>query len=389
MSIRVALIGLSATAKTSWASTAHLPYLLSPQGRSKFTIVALLNSSVEAARAAIAHFDLPPTTTPYGDPAALAADPAVDLVVCNTRVDRHFETIQPSVIAGKAVFSEWPLAQDVQHARILVEDAGRAGGRSVVGLQGRVSPVASKVRAVLEEGRIGKVLSSEVRAFGGTNDREILPEGLAYFTQREVGGNVYTIGFAHVNDVVQSVVGDWVSEPVRSETTRGHFQLQRPSIRIRGPDGTFVKRIAATVPDLINVVGPVEGPEYVEQGATLSFRLRRGQQFPGDPALVWSINGEKGEIRVMSPAAVMSIQVGNDANPPVIEVHDFETDTVDRIEWEWADWQKTLPSPARNIGQLYEEYAEGLKGGKVRYATFADALARHEQLERFLEHWSA
>ena len=29
--VRVALIGLSASAKTAWASKAHLPYLLSPR----------------------------------------------------------------------------------------------------------------------------------------------------------------------------------------------------------------------------------------------------------------------------------------------------------------------------------------------------------------------
>jgi hypothetical protein len=49
----------------------------------------------------------------------------------------------------------------------------------------------------LETGRIGKVLSSELRVFGGLNDRKVLPEGLAYFTDRSVGGNVYTIGFSH------------------------------------------------------------------------------------------------------------------------------------------------------------------------------------------------
>ncbi|KAK0707270.1 hypothetical protein B0H67DRAFT_307130 [Lasiosphaeris hirsuta] len=389
MPIRVALIGLSASATTSWASAAHLPYLLSPPGRAKFTIVALLNSSVDAASAAIAHYNLPPSTTPYGSPDALAADPNVDLVVGNTRVDTHFPTIHPSVVAGKDVFGEWPLTQNAQQARTLVEAARTAGGRSIVGLQGRISPVANKLREVLRAGRIGKVLSSEVRAFGGMNDREILPRGFEYFTQRDIGGNIYTIGFAHVNDLVQSVIGEWATEPVKSETARGHFQLQRPTVRIRGPDGKFISTITSDVPDLINVVGPVAGPDYVAEGATLNFRLRRGQQFPGDPALVWSINGEEGEIRVTSPAAVMSISIGNDVSPPTIEVHDFKSDTVETIEWVWADWQKSLPPPARNIGQLYEEYAEGLKGGKESYPTFADGLARQEQSERFLEHWSA
>lgn len=198
--IRTALIGLSGKAATSWASSAHLPYLLSPHGRESFVIVALLNSSVNAARAAIAHYGLPGSTRPYGDPAALAADPDVDFVVCCTRVDLHAETIRDSVQAGKSVFVEWPLAQDVETVRELVEisrTTGGAKGRTVVGIQGSKAPVVKKVAEVLESGRIGKVLSSEVWAAGGTNDRAVAPVKLRYFFERAVGGNVFTIGFAH------------------------------------------------------------------------------------------------------------------------------------------------------------------------------------------------
>ena len=104
--IRVGLIGLSASATTSWASRAHLPYLLSPRGQEKYLIVALCNSSVEAASKAIAAFGLPSETRAYGNPDDLAGDEDVDLVVCNTRVDRHYETILPSLAAGKSVFCE-------------------------------------------------------------------------------------------------------------------------------------------------------------------------------------------------------------------------------------------------------------------------------------------
>lgn len=195
--IRVALIGLSTSAKTSWASSAHLPYLISERGRSKFQMVALLNSSVQAAKDAITSYNLPPETRAYGDPSALAADPDVDLVVCNTRVDKHYETIYPSVAAGKGVYTEWPLASNAKQARELAELAKKSGSRAIIGVQGRLAPIALKIRELIDQGRIGKVLSSEVRATGGTNDRERLPEGLSYFYKREVGGNLHTISFAH------------------------------------------------------------------------------------------------------------------------------------------------------------------------------------------------
>lgn len=196
--LRLALVGLSSTAKTSWASNAHLPYLLSPRGRARFTIVALLNSSEAAARAAIAAYGLDPATTKaYGTPEALAADPDVDFVVVNTRVDVHVSSVAPSVRAGKKVWVEWPLAEGSEAARGLVGLVAGERKDTVVGLQGRVAGLVERVRGLVDGGRVGKVLSSDVRIYGGTNDRTVLPAGLEYFSKREIGGNQYTIGFAH------------------------------------------------------------------------------------------------------------------------------------------------------------------------------------------------
>lgn len=198
--IGVGIIGLSSSAKTSWASGAHLPYLLSPRGRARYSIVALCNSTPEAARAAVTAYDLPPSTKTYGDPEALAADPDVQLVVVCTRADVHHATAMPSVRAGKDVFVEWPLAQNASRAAELAEEARKAGGRTVVGMQGRLAPVLARMREVLAAGRIGRVLSSEVRASGGSDDREALAGGLGYFADRKVGGNVFTIGHGHCED---------------------------------------------------------------------------------------------------------------------------------------------------------------------------------------------
>jgi predicted dehydrogenase len=195
--IRVAIIGLSTSAKTSWAAAAHLPYLISPRGRERYTIVALCNSSLQAAQQAIKSYGLPTETKAYGDPQSVADDPDIDLVVSCTRVDVHHPTILPSVKAGKKVYVEWPLAQDLDHASELANVAKGSGSRTMVGLQGRLAPTVLKIREVLQSGRIGKVLSSEVRASGGTQHREFASPGIQYFADRSIGGNVLTIGFGH------------------------------------------------------------------------------------------------------------------------------------------------------------------------------------------------
>lgn len=210
--INVALIGLSASATTSWASNAHLPYLISPKGKEKYNLIALLNSSVETAKQAIEHYNLPPETRAYGSPHDLAADPDVQLVVCSTRVDKHASTVRPSIEAGKGVFVEWPLAENPDVARDLAALAAQKNVRTLVGLQGRVAPFYEKVTEILGSGRIGKVLSSEVLASGGSVARDSLPEGLKYFTDKKVGGNVITIGFGHCKSLPLKNTGHDINE---------------------------------------------------------------------------------------------------------------------------------------------------------------------------------
>lgn len=142
-------------------------------------------------------YGLDSKTKAYGDPTALSLDPDIDLVVCCTRVDTHHALTKPSIEAGKATFVEWPLTHDVERSRELADMVAKKGSRSMVGLQGQLTPVILKIKELLREGSIGKILSSEVRAHGGTNDREKAPEGLRYFTDIKIGGNIFTIGFAH------------------------------------------------------------------------------------------------------------------------------------------------------------------------------------------------
>ena len=196
--LRTALIGLSSTAVTSWAAVAHLPGLLSETGRSKFAIKALQNSSTDAAKSAIKTYQLPEDTKAYGSPEDLASDPDIDLVICNTRVDKHHEVILPSIRAGKLVFVEWPIAANKEQIEEIVEAAKQSGSQVAVGLQRRWNPIVSRVRELVQgDAKLGKLLSAEVRFFGGVNDRETLPIGLKYFAQKEIGGNVIAIGVAH------------------------------------------------------------------------------------------------------------------------------------------------------------------------------------------------
>ncbi|KAJ7815720.1 hypothetical protein B0H13DRAFT_2258052 [Mycena leptocephala] len=369
--IRIALIGLSASATTSWAATAHLPYLLSPRGLARFQITALCNSSTAAARAAISAFHLPPETRAYGSPEELAEDADVELVVCCTRVDVHSATVRPALAAGKMVFCEWPLAHSIDAVRDLAKLAREMQVRTMVGVQGRVAPVVQKLKAVLEGGRIGRVVSAE----------GVVPLGLEYFTKREVGGNVFTIGLGHLWDQVQFVHGD-------ATAIQSRLHVQFPKAKLRdSASNTIVKTVTSDVPDLVIAAGALPASRTTQPGAPLLVRFRRGQPaFDDEPPLVWSVTGETGEIRLTSPAGT-TLHAFAHTEAVRLEVRDFATATgeVERIEWRWEGWQEELPLVVRSIAALYEAFADG----EERYATFDDALGRHEQLEGMLIAWDS
>lgn len=357
--IRVGMIGLSAQAKTSWAGTAHLPYLRDSNG--KYEITALCNSSVAAAKSAIETYNLPASTKAYGSPEDLAKDTDIDLVVCNTRVDVHSETIKPSLLRGKDVYCEWPLASNLKAAEELNSIAKGNGSRTMIGLQGQVAPIIIKLKSLVEyEARIGKILSSTVVAYGGTRTRDTVIEGLKYFTQKDVGGNMVTIGLGHMIDYVEFALGELLS-------FNSTLSIQRPQVPILGSDGEIVETVASNVADHIMLQGTL-----ASSGAPLAILFRRGPPFKGDPSFTWLINGEKGEIKVTGAGA--ALQASDDEIR--IEIHDFESDKVEVVQWARAF--QDLPGQARNIAAMYEAFASG---HTTKYPDFEHAVLRHRQID--------
>ncbi|PNP37668.1 hypothetical protein TGAMA5MH_10436 [Trichoderma gamsii] len=372
--IKVGLVGLSSRSKSQWGPMSHLPYFLSARGKEKFQVVAVQNSSAESAQQAIKDFGLPPTARAYGNPEEMAADQDVQLVVNLTGVLSHYPGALPSIKAGKDAFIEWPLADSLEHVREIVALASDKNIRTGIGLQGRFAPPFLKIKEVLASGQCGKVLSSEIKAAFPHNSRDVLPVGWDFFAAMKYGVNSYTIGFGHLIDAVQSILGD-----IRNPHTQ--FQNQRPELkRVDLSTSEVVGTIQSDVPDLVVLIASMAESTTVLDGATLLVRYRRGPPFKGEPAFVWSINCEKGEIRLVSPGGP-ALQLNVYSEPVTIEVHDFATDEVKPIEWNWTDYQLELPEDARTTAAWYEAYAAGTESDA---ATFHNALHRHEQLDKWL-----
>ncbi|MGQ9555699.1 MAG: Gfo/Idh/MocA family protein [Anaerolineae bacterium] len=88
----------------------------------------------------------------------MLAMPGLDAVIVATDDPHHTEPTVAALRAGKHVMVEKPLAQTVTDCQFMVEEAGKAKGIFMIGLELRHCILFERVRALLDEGAIGKVL---------------------------------------------------------------------------------------------------------------------------------------------------------------------------------------------------------------------------------------
>jgi predicted dehydrogenase len=342
------------------AFSAHLPYLLvSPH----YKVVALCNSSVESAEAALKRHSLPSSTKTYGSPEDLANDPDVDLVVCCVRVDRHYDLMMPSIKAGKDVFVEWPLASNLRQAEEMQAAAKKSGSKTIVGLQARPSPFVQKIKELVEGKAIGDLLSSNLNfTIGIPGDVE--PPAIDYMTKKEVGGNFFTIMFGHTVDSMFYALGG-LEDASALLTTRW------PETKLLKADLSFDRIIKRETPDHIMLQGII-----ANNNAPITIAVRSGKGFKDTPNLTWRIFGTKGEIRLTSMAS-LNLGIGGD----MVELYDHDKDAIEVVDVQYPDVVKDLSPFAKHVGLMYELFA---KGGSVNegFVAFEQAVGMHQVLNR-------
>jgi hypothetical protein len=181
-----------------------------------------------------------------------------------------------------------------------------------------------------------------------------------------------------VFDFVLSVIGELDQSSLHAKT-----QLQRPAVRIRDPSNNeIVDQVTSDVPDLLSLHSALVSSPQSAPGATLSFLFRRGQPFPDTPSLVWTINCEFGEIRLVSPGGI-ALQASGGSKSVSIQVHHFNNDEVEDIEWAWSERQQQLPLLARAVSECLYAFAEG-RGEGDGWVGIESAAGRARLIEHFL-----
>ena len=155
--LRAALVGLGMVAPT------HARALRDADG---VELAAVCSRDPERAAAFAAEAlrsgdaSLAPAVAPGID--ALAADPAIDLVVLATPPNARAEAVSRLAAAGKPILMEKPVERTLHAARGLVEACEAAGVPLGIVLQHRARPSARTLRDLLAEGALGTIAAIEV-----------------------------------------------------------------------------------------------------------------------------------------------------------------------------------------------------------------------------------
>jgi predicted dehydrogenase len=357
--IRIGIIGLSA--KGGWAVFAHLPYL---RKSSKYTITAICNTSLESSKAAVKAYGLPETTKAYGSPQELADDADVDLVLCTVNVAYHYESLLPALKAGKDVYCEWPLGKNLAEAEEMCRMAKEKGCKTMVGLQGQRSPIVAKLKEVIDQGKIGNVLSSTFTGpamFIGPEEQQ----NKEYFLKAAVGGNMVTIFFGHTIETVISTLGELKSFSSILDIKVPTAELtDKPT---SDPSRKVVRTVKRETHDQVLLQG------HFESGALLSYHLHGGKPIGPGEGLNWRILGEKGEVSVT--ASGTWLQCGYPDSK--IRLFDNRSEKIEEILIPQDEWDN-LPLPAQNVARLYEAFADGRTD---EFPDWSHAIQRHKMID--------
>src|SRR4051794_4920518 len=175
----VGIIGVSPV--RGWAAVAHIPAL---RALPNYEVRALSAHTREAARAAGDVFGVDAVFTEHAE---LVAQPDVDVVAVTVRVPHHRELVSAALVAGKAVYCEWPLGRDLDDTRAMAALATDRGLRTVVGLQARQAPAIQFVEQLLADGYVGEVLSTTMVGLSVPGDVVVQPN--AYMLDKANGAN--------------------------------------------------------------------------------------------------------------------------------------------------------------------------------------------------------
>jgi predicted dehydrogenase len=351
--IRVGIVG--ASPHGGWGVAAHLPALAHLD---EFDVTAVATTRESSARQTADAFEIPHAFANAGE---LVVLPDVDLVVVSVKAPAHAEVIRAAMVAGKHVFSEWPLGVDLAESTDLAKAAAAAGVVHAIGLQGYQSPPARFVKDLLAEGRIGRVESVGLVAAGDPLGGSQIPQGLAWGTDPATGNTLLTIMVGHALATLDHVVGRLAEVSAVVANLNDQVVVVETGQRI--PNGA---------PSQVALHGRLDG------GAVVSVSVHGGNVAAPDEFFL-KITGTEGTLSITpSPGS-----------GPYLHWADWTINATTAggtaTNLAVPDRYRVVPAgvpagPPAHVAALYREIAQAIAEGRQAHPSFHTAARLHQLL---------
>ncbi len=139
----------------------------------------------------------------------LLADPDIEGVILTTPNDTHRDLVIQGLEAGKAVYTDKPIAQTLDDALAIKAAVERTGGVFAVGHSARRLSGCRVMKQWIDDGTLGGVSLVEAN-FSNERGLELTPETWRWYLSKTPGGPLIQLGVHHA-DNLQYLLG-----PVRS-----------------------------------------------------------------------------------------------------------------------------------------------------------------------------
>lgn len=184
-------------------------------------LYSCFSRSEEKRNAFRQEFGIPKAAASYEE---LLSDPDVEGVIVTTPNDTHREVIVQALEAGKAVYTDKPIAHTLEDAAAIRDAVERTGCVFAVGHSARRLGGHRVMKQWIESGRIGKISLAEAN-FSNERGLELNPNTWRWYADKSPGGTLIQLGVHHA-DTLQYLLGPVVA--VSAHARRLYTQAEVP-----------------------------------------------------------------------------------------------------------------------------------------------------------------
>ena len=163
----------------------------------------------------------------YTDPQALLDDPEVNAVYIATPPSTHATYAIMAMKCGKAVYVEKPMASNYEDCFRINRIAEKTGMPCFVAYDRRQLPYFQKVKELVQDGAVGKVVNVQIRFAVPPRDLDYNQTNLPWRVQPDIAGGGYFYDLApHQIDLLQEMFGPIIEAEGMKANRGGLYQTE-------------------------------------------------------------------------------------------------------------------------------------------------------------------